>query len=171
LFGGGGSPTAVGARNKNGVYYALGRTALSAGPLWSATVGSSESPGSCLPAAVWDAGGRRLFAASNVTTIGGVSYPGSLRRVDPATGAYVWQLGLPCTVLGSPSGDAGGVIAVVTRGSCTAPAADALYLVAASTWPVLAAIPTSSLTFAQPAFAGQRLFVATETNGLLALAP
>lgn len=37
--------------------------------------------------------------------------------------------------------------------------------------PVLATIPTSSLTFAQPAFAGKRLFVATETNGLLALAP
>ena len=70
-----------------------------------------------------------------------------------------------------PSGDAGGVIAVVTRGSCTAPAADALYLVAASTGQVLATIPTSSLTFAQPAFAGKRLFVATETNGLLALAP
>ena len=171
LFGGAGSPSGVGACNKNGVYYALGRTTLSAGPLWSAAIGSSEAPGSCLPAAVWDAGGRRLFAASNGTTIGGASYPGSLRRVDPATGAYVWQLGLPCTVLGSPSGDAGGVIAVVTRGSCTAPATDALYLVAAGTGQVLATIPTSSLTFAQPAFAGKRLFVATETNGLLALAP
>ena len=37
LFGGAGSPAGVGACNKNGVYYALGRTALSAGPLWSAT--------------------------------------------------------------------------------------------------------------------------------------
>ena len=96
----------------------------------AAVVGTRSAPArrpapACRPR-VWDAGGRRLFAASNGTTIGGASYPGSLRRVDPATGAYVWQLGLPCTVLGSPSGDAGGVIAVVTRGSCTAPAADAL---------------------------------------------
>src|SRR6185295_6950701 len=36
LFGGTGSPAAVGACNKDGVYYALGRTALPAGPLWSA---------------------------------------------------------------------------------------------------------------------------------------
>jgi outer membrane protein assembly factor BamB len=174
LFGrapGSPAPVTVGACNKNGTYYALRMSGLAAGPLWSSPIGSSDRASSCLAAALWDRAGRRLILASNPTTVGGTAYPGSLRRADPATGVYLWQLGLPCTVTGTPSADAGGVIAVVTRGDCTAPSADALYLVGADSGQVLAALPTSSPAFAQPAFAGNRLFVATETNGLLALAP
>lgn len=174
LFGrvrGSADAISVGACNKNGTYYALRIPDLATGPLWSSLIGSPDNSSSCLAAALWDKTGRRLMLASNPTTIDGTAYPGSLRRADPATGAYIWELGLPCTVTGTPSADAGGVIAVVTRGGCTAPSADALYLVAADSGQVLATVPTSSIAFAQPAFAGNRLFVATETNGLLALAP
>jgi outer membrane protein assembly factor BamB len=174
LFGrarGNAEAISVGACNKNGTYYALRMAHLATGPLWSAPIGSQDNASPCLAAALWDKVGRRLVLASNPTTIDGTAYPGSLRRVDPVTGAPIWERGLPCTVTGTPSADAAGVIAAVTRGDCTAPAADALYLVAADNGQVLATVPTSSVAFAQPAFAGTRLFVATETNGLLALAP
>src|SRR6266571_4850727 len=68
----------VGACNKNGVYYALRRGNLAAGPVWSFMAGTREPVDTqCDAAAVWD--GRNLFVAGNKTVIGGVTYLGSVR--------------------------------------------------------------------------------------------
>jgi outer membrane protein assembly factor BamB len=97
--------------NKNGVLYAWDRNDLNAGPVWQVKVGLGTPDGakSCLAAPIYD--GSNLFEASNPTTIGGVPYLGSVRRLSPTTGAAVWETGLGGIILGSPSQSGGGVLA------------------------------------------------------------
>jgi outer membrane protein assembly factor BamB len=83
----------VGVVSKNGYYYAFDRTNLSAGPVWSVVIAvGGDCPdcgdGSISPAA-WD--GATLYVAGGNTTIGGVACAGSVRAVNPATGAFLWE--------------------------------------------------------------------------------
>jgi len=86
----------VAAANKNGYLYAYDRTDVTAGPLWQQKIGTP--PGSCpqcgdgMASSGAFANGR-LYYASGPTTINGSAYPGSVRALDPATGAYLWQHG------------------------------------------------------------------------------
>lgn len=165
---GGSSPTPmVGACNKNGWYYALRRNDLAAGPVWSLHVGakSSNATGSneCIAAAAYN--GRDLFIAGPPTTIGGSNYKGSIREVDPATGAVVWATGLPGDVDGSPTIDGAGTVSVATYDFSGVPNAD--YLVDASTGAVLSTLSTdNSPEFPQPVFAGANVLLATQSAGL-----
>lgn len=79
----------VGACNKDGVFYALRADTMQL--VWSRRVGLGSDAGEtgCLSGGVWD--GSRLFVAGNTTTIAGQSVPGSVRQLDPATGAVVWR--------------------------------------------------------------------------------
>ncbi len=85
----------VGAVNKNGIFYAFRRGAISAGPVWRARIssspvaGCSKCPSGDEAAAAWD--GSRLYVGSTSTTIGGKFCYGSMRALDPATGAFLWQ--------------------------------------------------------------------------------
>jgi polyvinyl alcohol dehydrogenase (cytochrome) len=174
LFGAGVTPADLGACNKNGNFYALTANPLGSAPLWTDALGvPAGSFGSCLASAVWDGGNGRLYLPGNGTTIAGTMYGGSVRQVNPATGAYVWQRGLPCAVMGTPSLDAAGVLAVGTYGGC-APAGSTpgAYLLDAATGAVLKTLPVNgSKVFGQPVFAGTRLYVATEASGLYAFTP
>lgn len=76
----------VGLVNKNGIYYAFDRSNVSAGPLWSVRL---SDKGNSFSSSGWD--GTTLYAADATTTINGTSCPGSLRALDPATGAFLWQ--------------------------------------------------------------------------------
>lgn len=170
LFGAGAPPPDVGACNKNGNYYALAANPLSA-PIWTDPLGAVAGGLSiCIASAVWKGQTGALYVAANAATISGTRYGGSVRQVNPGTGAYIWQRGLPCAVLGTPSLDAGGVLAVGTYTGCIpATATPGAYLLAAATGAVLAALPVNNArVFAQPVFAGPRLYVATETGGLYA---
>ena len=150
----------VGACNKNGTYYALKQNDLSAGPVWREQVGSSpHGSAQCDGAAVWD--GSHLFVPSNNTTIDGTAYAGSIRMLNPATGASIWQLGLPGSVTGSPTLDGGGVLAVPTRSG------HGTYLVDAATSTILADIPTGR-EFAQPVYASNMILFPTQGFGLVA---
>ena len=172
LFGGaGGVPAETGACNKNGNYYTLARP-LGSSPLWTDAIGAPGGPaGACIASSVWDAHTRQLFIAGDATTIGGASFGGSVREIDPATGAFIWQTGLPCTVIGTPSLDSAGVLAVATW-ACTTPGTPDAYLLDAATGAILTALPTGhSFIFSQPVFAQSTLFVATQTSGLYDLAP
>jgi polyvinyl alcohol dehydrogenase (cytochrome) len=158
----------VGACNKNGWFYALRAGNLAAGPLWKLQVGagfSNTSGDSCLAGAVWD--GSRLFVAGNQTTIGGTTYFGSVRRLNPATGAPVWQTGLPGAVMGTPSLNGSGVLAAASYDSATG-STNAAYLLNASTGHRLATIATGSKQFGQPVFADNMLLLPTITAGLIA---
>jgi polyvinyl alcohol dehydrogenase (cytochrome) len=159
-----GVPTAmVGACNKNGVYYAWRQNSLQAGPVWSKLIGTRYNGGAqCDAAAIWD--GTHLYVAGNKTTIKGVSYAGSIRMVNPATGAYIWQRGLSGPPIGSPTMDGAGVIAVTAY---TPSKTDRLVLINATTGAVLRTITTGP-DFGQPTFADNMMLVPTQNHGLWA---
>jgi outer membrane protein assembly factor BamB len=180
LSGGTGVPPDVGACNKNGRYYALTANPLGSAPLWADRIGAPSrgltdrtggaGVGECIASAIWDGTSGTLYIGGNATKIGGTSYGGSIRQVNPATGAFLWQTGLPCPVEGTPSLDSAGVLAAGTfsYGSCGTGA----YLINAATGAILTTLPVGTTRiFAQPVFAQGSLFVATETSGLYAFAP
>ena len=172
LFGAGRPPSQVGACNKNGRYYTLAASPLGSKPRWARRIGAPvHSEDSCLASSVWDRRKGALYIGGNITTIGGTSYGGSVRRVRPATGAFIWQAGLPCAVMGTPALDSAGVLAAGTY-TCTAGNTPGAYLIDAATGALLKTLPVgSSRVFGQPVFAQNGLFVATETNGLYNFAP
>ena len=173
LFGSLGIPPDVGACNKNGTYYALADNPLGRSPLWTDTLGvPGGARGACLSSAVWNGpGGGTLYLSGNGTTLGGTSVGGSVGQVDPSTGAFLWRTGLPCAVMGTPSLDSAGVLAVGTY-RCVQPATPGAYLVNAATGAILGTLPVAAAkVFAQPVFAQGSLFVATESGGLYDLAP
>jgi outer membrane protein assembly factor BamB len=169
-----GTPTAlVGACNKNGRYYALRRSALRRGPVWSIQVGAAAhlNQGMCLGSAAWNAQTGKLYVAANAARIGGRSYAGSVRAVDAGTGKVRWATGLGCGVLGSPALDAAtGVLAVATWTPCRA-SRPAVYLLRASTGAILGTLPLQNGVFAQPVFAGQYLIVADVSGRIAAYSP
>jgi polyvinyl alcohol dehydrogenase (cytochrome) len=84
----------VGAVNKNGIFYAFQRGAISAGPIWQDQIstpidGCSKCPSGDEAAAAWD--GTHLYVGSTSTTIGGKFCYGSVRDLNPATGSFLWQ--------------------------------------------------------------------------------
>jgi outer membrane protein assembly factor BamB len=175
----GSGPADVGACNKNGKYYTLAANPLGSTPVWMATVGQpSMHEISCLASAVWDGPTGQLYVGADTTTIGGTTYGGSVRQVNPSTGAFIWQRGLPCAVMGTPSLDSAGVLAVGTYNcanlSPTSSGPPGAYLINAATGTILKTLPvgsTKTKVFGQPVFARGTLFVATESNGLYNFAP
>jgi hypothetical protein len=153
----GGVPTAmVGACNKNGTFYALKTSAVSAGPVWQRKISRG---GECLAAPLFD--GTHLFLAGVVTTIKGVTYAGSVRKVNPATGGFIWQTGLPGKIMGTPGMDGAGVIAAASYGARGGQSG--LWLINAANGRILKAISYgASSTFAQPVFADNYLFTASQ---------
>lgn len=167
-------PTAmVGACNKNGVYYALEQNDLAAGPVWQQRIaavntGDNGMSAACLSSTVVK--GNALYVAGTATTIGGTSYPGSIVKLNAATGAVMWATGLPSQVLSTPSLDGAGLLAVGTYSDGPDPEAD--YLLNASTGAIVATVSNGdSSQFAQPVFADQYLFIATAAAGLYAYEP
>ena len=171
LFGPAGPAMEVGACNKNGLYYALAASPLSNSPLWQTRIGVASSDLGCIDSAVWNASAGALYIGGNQTTINGVSYGGSISQIDPATGHFVWQTGLPCGVRGTPALDQSGVLGVGTY-TCTSPSTPGAYLIDAATGTILATLPTGSgHVFSQFVFNQSVLLVATESNGLYEFAP
>jgi polyvinyl alcohol dehydrogenase (cytochrome) len=82
----------VGLQNKNGIYYAFDRSAISSGPLWRKRMSVGGACPQCgkadISPSVYD--GHHLFVGSENTTIGGVSCAGSIRELRPSTGKAVW---------------------------------------------------------------------------------
>ncbi len=168
-----GTPTQmVGACNKNGIFYALRASDLAAGPVWSDQLGTSPTQthylSECDSSAVWDQHSSQLVLSGNLTTINGTSYKGSVQQVDPATGTPDWQTGLPGAVLGTPTIDRSGVLAVATCDYSTA-APNAVYLLDAADGQILGTLDTGNTpVFAQPTFADNYVFAATIGRGLIA---
>lgn len=83
---GGSTHNMVGMQNKNGIYYAFDGTSISSGPVWTAKISTGNHS---ISASAWD--GTTLYVGSYSTSIGGKSCQGSLRALNPATGAFNWQ--------------------------------------------------------------------------------
>jgi outer membrane protein assembly factor BamB len=82
----------VGLQNKNETYYALDRSAISKGPLWHKRMAVGGTCPQCgntdISPSAWD--GHHLFVGGEQTTIGGITCPGSIRELQPATGKAAW---------------------------------------------------------------------------------
>lgn len=160
----------VGACNKNGTYYALRQGNLAAGPVWSDHVAAPYKGGpQCDAAAIWD-GAYLYVAGGNQTTINGVTYAGSIRKLNPATGASVWQRGLAGPPIGSPTMDGAGVIAVTEYGNGSAAKNYVLTLVSVATGAVLRTI-TIGPDFGQPVFADNKILIPSQNHGLIVYGP
>jgi outer membrane protein assembly factor BamB len=162
----GGSPTIfganVGACNKNGIYYTLRRFAMTLE--WKARIGAQSSgatPAQCSAAAAYD--GSYLYIAGPATTIGTTSYLGSIRRVNPATGSFEWETGLPDGVIGSPAMNGGGVLSVGTYDT-TDPGSNGVFLVHATTGRIVKKLLPGIFDFPQTVFANGMLYAANNTG-------
>jgi outer membrane protein assembly factor BamB len=163
----GSSPTLfgryVGACNKNGIYYALDRVKLRLA--WWKQIGAPASQqlgfGRCIASAAYD--GQHLYIGADQVRVHGQTYDGSLTELNPATGRRIWVTGLPNAVLGTPSLDGAGVIAVGTFDFTSTP--NAIYLVNAANGEILRTLLTGGYDFAQSVFADGRLFAAN-SNGV-----
>jgi outer membrane protein assembly factor BamB len=168
-----GTPTAmVGAMNKNGIFYAWQASNLAAGPVWQYQIDNPVTPS--VPAAVWD--GSHLYIAGNQTTIGGTTYNGAIRELDPATGAVIWETGLESSVLGTPGLNGSGILAVPTyasiNGAPISHAPNGTYLVDQTTGNILGYISEADdYEWAQPVWVGKELLLATANKGLFAYVP
>jgi polyvinyl alcohol dehydrogenase (cytochrome) len=156
----------VGVCNKNGLFYALRRDHLSAGPVWKTRITRTYVSGSpqCLAAAIWD-GTRLIVGGGDKITINGKTYDGSVVSLNPATGKPIWRTGLAGGVLGTPTEDGSGVVAAPIHSGATG-----VYLLDARTGKILhhISLPHAPV-WAQPVFAGKDLLVAgPESIGLTA---
>jgi polyvinyl alcohol dehydrogenase (cytochrome) len=89
----------VGLLNKNGIYYAFDRNALSNGPLWQVQLAApAMDMENNVSSSAWD--GSQLYISAASTTIHGSSCAGSIRALKPASGAFNWEDCLSADVLG-----------------------------------------------------------------------
>jgi len=158
LWSDGGTPM-VGACDKNGVFYALTQADPNT-PLWTDTLGIPPAAGSlafCGGAAVYN--GSDLWVGADAPKSG--DPPGSEYELTPS-GGEVWETALSTgPVVGNPSLDGSGVLAVPTYNSSGGKSA--VYLMEASNGTILRTINYSGPVFAQPVFADDELIVAGPT--------
>jgi outer membrane protein assembly factor BamB len=141
----------VSAANKNGILYAFLRDNLSAGPIWTrrlaaAAAGSDPAAGGVYSNGYFD--GQRLYYAGGETTIAGKTVAGSIRALDPRTGAVLWERALASRTYGALTG-ANGMLVVPSR--------TALRVLDPATGTILYANPLS--LYAAATVANGRLFI------------
>jgi len=93
----------VGVQNKNGIYYAFDRSAISRGPLWHKRMSAGGACPTCGTAGISPSAydGQHLFVGSGKTTVSGVTCAGTIREVQPSNGTAVWTDCLQGPVLGA----------------------------------------------------------------------
>jgi outer membrane protein assembly factor BamB len=156
----GGSPVIfgqeVGSCNKDGIFYALRQSSMKLA--WQKKIGA-HSGGSeeaeCNGTPAFD--GTYLYFAASAVTIKGTAYRGSVQKRKASNGKLVWETGLPEGVVGSPTLNGAGVLAVGTFDN--APVPSETYLVNAATGKILRAL-LAGQDFAQSTFADGQLFTA-----------
>ncbi|MGZ6953414.1 MAG: outer membrane protein assembly factor BamB family protein [Acidimicrobiia bacterium] len=159
---GGATVPMMGACNKDGNFYAVRSDTMQL--VWQRTVGTAMDDGqsACLSGGVWD--GSRLFVAGNETKVGGRTVPGSVRRLDPATGAVRWTTALGANPLGSGSINAKGILAY-TGTDWSGGSGNGTYLLNAANGNVIRVLEDNDFPgFAQPIWAGGRVIVTNADN-------
>ncbi len=109
---GGQSENLVGAINKNGIFYAFERGALTSGPVWETqiAIGGDDPTGGNGDVASAAFDGTTLYVSGGTTS----SCTGTVNALNPSTGAVIWQ---HCFTdggfaLGGVTADSGGIVAV-----------------------------------------------------------
>jgi outer membrane protein assembly factor BamB len=144
----------VGAVNKNGVFYALDRNNLNAGPVWQTQIAQGGSCPTCGDGSVSTAyfDGQRLYVAGGNTIIDGQAYAGSVRAIDPTSGRVLWAVGLDKVVIGGLVGQ-NGMVAV--------PELSGLYVLEGASGKTLYANDLGYSIFATPTLADGHLIIGT----------
>jgi len=131
----------IGLQNKNGIYYAFNRSAISAGPRWQRRMSGGGVCPECVNGHGADMSpsahnGQHLFVGGEKTTINATTRAGSVRQLRPSTGAVVWSARL----------HSGPVIGAVTAvpGAAFAGAGNTAYALNTSTGAVLRKYQDSS---------------------------
>jgi hypothetical protein len=160
---GGQSVALVGAVDKNGVFYAFQRDAVTKGPVWStriATGGDNPTTGNgTIASAAFD--GTTLYVGGDNTS----ACSGTVNALNPSTGAFIWQ---HCFtdggfVMGGVTATSGGVVAV-GEGSNIA-------VLSAATGASLFTYTGVGPFWGPPSFAGGTLYEGDMAGNLYALAP
>ena len=148
----------VGACDKNGLFYAFAQDDLSAGPVWQTRITVPYAGGAkeCDSSAVYD-GSQLIIGGGAAATINGTTYPGSVQSLDPATGAFNWQTGLPAGIVGTPTEGGGGVVAAQTYLSTDKSLG--VFLLNAATGASAGFIHTNSPLFGQAVFVQNQLII------------
>ncbi|QNK81545.1 PQQ-binding-like beta-propeller repeat protein [Nakamurella sp. PAMC28650] len=156
--------TMVGSVNKNGVFYAFDRANLSAGPLWQTAVAVGGTCPTCGDGSVSSGAfaSGAIFQAGGTTTISGASFKGSVRSLDPATGAFNWQHGESAPVIPAIA---------YTNGMIVDAAGPTLEVLNASTGAVLYSTALSSNTYGPPSVANGVIFANSVDGTVYAFAP
>ena len=83
----------VAATNKDGITYAFDRNNVSAGPVWQQQIAVGGDCPTCGEGSVSSGafGNGLLYMAGGNTTINGVAAAGSVRALNPSTGAIIWE--------------------------------------------------------------------------------
>ena len=91
----------VGVANKNGWFYAFNDSDVARGPVWERSIAFSGNCPECSQGSISPAtfDGSTLYVAGGETTIGGITYLGSVRALQPSSGNVLWQVGAPGAVL------------------------------------------------------------------------
>jgi outer membrane protein assembly factor BamB len=154
----------VGVQNKNGIYYALDRSAISRGPVWQQQIADGGECPECgdgdISPSAYD--GQHLFVGGAQTEIGGASCAGSIRELEPATGKAVWADCLQSSVLGAVTAVPG----VTFFG-----AGDTAYAVATSTGAILWSYPDTnggSDFWGAPTISSGRVYFGNQDGSLYA---
>ena len=170
---GGVSTALIGTCNKNGIFYVWRRNNLAAGPVWQRQVGQvgGTNQGACITSPAFDAASNAVWVAGNQTTINGVAAQGSIRELNAATGAIMWEQPLACLPDGSPTLNASTHVVAVPLYKCPTGVSPGVVLFNSATGALLRTIATVGKDFAQPVFAEGKLFVADESGLLRAFAP
>jgi outer membrane protein assembly factor BamB len=103
----------VAATNKDGITYAFDRNNVSAGPVWRQQIAVGGDCPTCGQGTVSSAafGNGLLYVAGGNTTINGAAVQGSVRAMDPASGAIVWEHPEPSPIIAAVAYTNGLVIA------------------------------------------------------------
>jgi outer membrane protein assembly factor BamB len=142
----------VAAANKNGIVYAFLRSNLAAGPVWSQRIAIGGDCAICDEATNSSLafGDGRIYSAGGKTTVAGVSRIGSIRALDPATGAIIWEIGVDHAVVPSSAYDNGFVMSGV---------GPQLLVLDAASGAILYSQTTGPETYASPSESGGKIFI------------
>ena len=151
----------VAAVNKNGYLYTFDQGSISSGPLWQRQIATGGSCPQCgagnVSSGAFD--GSRLYMAGGVTSIGGVSYKGAVRALDPATGNYLWEHGTTGVVIAALAYADG----LVFDG-----AGAALEILNAATGATLYSYKTGATIYGAPSVSNGRVFVGSVDGNVYA---
>ncbi len=142
----------VAAANKNGIVYGFLRSNLAAGPVWRQRIAIGGDCSICDEATNSSLafGDGRIYSAGGKTTIAGVTRIGSIRALNPDTGAVIWEVGTDHAVVPSSAYDNGFVMSGV---------GPQLMVLDAATGSILFSQNTGPETYASPSLSGGKIFI------------